>query len=155
MILYICEIVNLTALKRNTIKRLLFCSDNSDNFIDLTQLSTTSLCNLQENSAQRYISSELLEYYRMLLVCANAVLLTPQYFQNPKDGLLHIEQTSVVNPDPDWIRIRIGSGFGLDPDWIRIRIGSGLDPDSDWIRIHEVPWIRTEEGKVTQKIENG
>jgi hypothetical protein len=61
----------------------------------------------------------------MLLACANAVLLTPQYFHNPKDGFLHIEQTSVVNPDPDWIRI------------------------------HGVPWIRTEEGKMTQKIENG
>ncbi len=114
-------------MKRKTIKRLLFCSDNSDNFIDLTHLSTTSLCNLQENSAQDIFLQKLLEYYCMLLVCANAVLLTPQYFHNPKDGLLHIEQTGVVNPDTD----------------------------SDWIRIHGVPRIRTEEDKMTQKIENG
>jgi hypothetical protein len=33
-----------------------------------------------------------------------------------------------LDQDPDWIRIRIGSGSGLDqdPDWIRIRIGSGF-----------------------------
>jgi hypothetical protein len=36
---------------------------------------------------------------------------------------------SIKDPDPVWIRIRIGSGFGLDPDsdWIRIRIGSGFN----------------------------
>jgi hypothetical protein len=52
-------------------------------------------------------------------------------------GAPHPQINSVLEPGL-WIRIRIGSGFGLDPDsdWIRTRIGSGfsdfVDPDPYW-----------------------
>jgi hypothetical protein len=47
--------------------------------------------------------------------------------------------------DPDWIRIRIGSGPVLDLDlyWIRIRIGiqpKMLDPDPDEMNADPQPW---------------
>ncbi len=45
-------------------------------------------------------------------------LLIWQFFcrQNPRSGL---------DPDPDWIRIRIGSGLDPDPDWYSAYAGSG------------------------------
>jgi hypothetical protein len=64
------------------------------------------------------------------------IIITTRDLVNSQKVIVAIE----IIPDPDWIRIRIGSGSGLDPDpdWIRIPIGSGSGSVFSlkcWIRI--------------------
>ena len=62
-----------------------------------------------------------------------------------------------IDPDQDWILIRIGSGSGLHPeqDWIRIRIRvlPGMDPCQSWIRVDPVfGQLDSDQGRVQMRV---
>ncbi len=95
--------------------------------------------------------SWIISKYLWLYLCASASALSllvsaACFWSSCLSSSLALSRVS--DPDSDWIRIQIGSGFGLDPDsdWIRIWIGSGFKQVSGSESVFGIR-IRIQEGK--------